>query len=808
MATVVQDVRFACRTLWSSRGFAAVAILCLGLGIGLNTTIFSIADGVLLKPFPYEEPDRLLVLGSRHPQSDSNAGLSYKDLVDWKAGATSLASIGGVSFRSLTVSDGAGEPERYAGAGISWDLFPLLGVAPTMGRGFVESDDRPGGGGVVLISHDLWTVRYQAAPDILGLRMLVDGTPHAIVGVMPEGFRFPDNQRLWVPIAPLVADAPRSNRGLFAFGRLRPSATTEQVTQELSGVAAGLARAYPATNDGWTVRPRTLRDAFIGDEVRQVLALMMAAVTLVLFIACSNVANLLLARASQRGRELAVRASLGAGRGRIVRQLLTESVVLGVASVPPGLLIAQAGTKLIAWAIPPDQVPYFIHWAVDARSLAYSIAIATATALVFGLVPAVHVTRGRLCERLVEGSRGNTARRSLLRSTLVAAQVALALVALVGALLFVRSFGNIERFHLGFDTARLLTLRVAMSGPSYEEPDARLRRVEDIVQRVEALPGVEAVFASGLVPLAGGGGGGDLIIEGRPVEPGGRPGIGLVGATPRFFDTLGVALLAGRGISRVEGFSRAPVAVVNETMAKRFWPDGSTIGARFRLDNDGPDASEWFTIVGVAPDLSVYGVSPGNVEPDPMAFVPYAYQQVLNTGLTIRVAGDDPLAAATAVREAIRASDPYLPLYQLRTMEDARRLGFWEFGLYRWIFGVTGAVGLLLASVGVYGVLSYSVAQRTQEIGVRMALGAGRRDVMRLVVRQGLWLSGIGVAAGLLLAAIATPSTRSFLFQVSPFDPASFAGVAVVLMAVAWLASWVPARRATRVDPIVVLRGE
>ena len=805
---LLRDVRYALRGLWRSRGFALTAVLCLAFGIGLNTTIFSIVDGVLLKPFPFREPDRLIVLGERNPKTDSYGGLSYPGLLDWRAASTTLSGIEVSSGRAFNLSDdGAGDTERLTGAAISWGLFPELGVSPIIGRHFTEADDRQGAGRVVLISHDLWTLRYQADPRIVGRTAHLDGALHSIVGVMPPGFRFPNNMRLWVPVAPLARDAPRNVRNLFAFGRLKSGVTASQATDELTAITTRLEREYPATNEGWTLWPRTLTDAFLPDDVTQIILLMMGAVTLVLFVACSNVANLLLVRASTRRREFALRAALGSVRERIVRQLLTESVVLALVSLPLGLLLAEFGTRLIAFSIPTDQVPYYITFSVDSRTFLYSFAIAITTALVFGMFPAMQVSRGSLRNNLEESARGATTGRSRIRSALVVVQVSLALVSLVGAMLFVRTFLNFDRFDLGFDTGRLMTMRFAMSGTAYESTDARLQRAMDVVRRVEALPGVAAVFASNLVPISGGGGGGDVQVDGRREDPEHRQGTGFIGVTPGFLRTLGVELRAGRDFTDSEAFSRTPVAIINEAAARQLWAGHQAIGGRFRMVQN-KEAPDWFTVIGIVPDLRVYPVSPENTAPQPIVFVPYAYQQTLSTGLTIRVAAGDPAAITPAVRAAIRAADPNLVVSQIRTMDEVRRVSYWQFGLYGWIFGTTGVVGLLLAAVGVYGVLSYSVEQRTREMGVRMALGADPRGVLWLVVRHGVILVGVGVAIGLVIASIATPWARNLLFQVSPFDPVSFFAVSVVLLSVACLASYLPALRATRVDPVVVLKGE
>jgi putative ABC transport system permease protein len=802
------DIRYALRGLWRSKGFAVTAVACLALGVGLNTTIFSIVDGVLLKPLPFRDPDRLIVLGERKPSTGELDGLSYPTLLDWRAASTTLASIEVSLGRSFNLSnDGEGETERLVGSGVSWNLFPDLGVSPMLGRQFSAADDQPGAAKVLLISHDLWTRRYHADRQIVGRAVHVDGTLHTIVGVMPPGFKFPTINRLWVPVVPLVHQSGRDSRNLLAFARLNANASPEQATTELTGITERLAREHPTTNDGWTVWPRPIDEVFLPDDVRQIVWLMMAAVTLVLFVAGSNVANLLLVRASTRRREFALRAALGAGRQRIVRQLLTESVVLSLVSLPLALGLAEFGTRLIAFSIPTDEVPYYITFSVDWRTFLYSVGVAMTTALVFGMFPAFQVSRGSLRDNLEESARGATSGRSRIRSSLVVVQVSLALVSLVGAMLFVRTFLNFDQFELGFGTDRLMTMRFAMAGTAYDAPDARLRRTEDIVRRIEALPGVAGVFASNLIPLSGGGGGGDVEVDGQRGEPGKRQGTGFVGVTPGFFRTLNVSPGRGRDFTESEGYSRTPVAIVNQTAARQLWGGREALGGRF-LMIDHKEAPDWFTVIGIVPDLRLYPVSPEDTQPQPVVFVPYAYQQTLSTGLTIRVTAGDPAAVTPDTRAALRAADSSLAVTQIRTMDEVRRVAYWEFGLYGWIFGTTGVVGLLLAAVGVYGVLSYSVEQRTREMGVRMALGADPRDVLWLVVRHGILLVGVGIVIGLVIASMATPWARNLLFQISPFDPASFAAVSAVLLVVAGLASYLPALRATRVDPVVVLKGE
>jgi len=799
---LLREIRYAVRSLSRATGFAVVGILCLGLGIGINTAIFSIIDGVLLKPYPYDDPDRIVVLGTEHVKTGDRAGVSVADLRDWRTAATSFTTIAGVVEGSITVIDGAGEPERYFGARVSWDLFRLLGTRPILGRDFLESDDQPNAPGVAIISHVLWTTRYHSDPDVIGRGVTINGAAHTIVGVMPPNFAFPENQRLWIALQPTLFKDARDRRYVFTFARLRRDITPARALSELNTIAAALGRDHPATNDGWSAGIRPLREAFLPSDVVLILGLMMGGVTLVLFIACSNVANLLLARATARRHELAMRVALGAGRRQIVLQLLTEGVVLALASVPLGILLAMAGIRLIWSQVPPDSIPYYVQFAVDARSLGYAVALALVTSLVFGLVPALQIARRELHENLKEGARGSTGRGAIVRNGLVVSQVSLALVALVGALLFVRSFTNLDRFRVGFDTASTLTLRVFMSGEPYDAKSTKALRVEDILRRVEALPGVQSAFASNLVPISGGGTAPTIEVEGRSTEQ--RHEIFFVASTPRLFPTLGVGMKTGRDFA--DSDSNRGVAIVNESMARRLWPGENATNRRFRIV-DPAGTPEWMTVIGVAPDLHLWGVDPDNSQVPMTAFAPYRYGELANTGLTIRITGD-PATLTSAVRAAIRESDPNLPIFNVRTLEEARQREFWQFALYGWIFGVIGVIGVLLASTGVYGVLAYSVSQRSREIGIRVTLGAGRRQVLTLIVGQGLVLTTTGVVIGLVLAAFGTPLARSLLYNVSPFDPFSFVAVSLLLVLVALIASYVPARRAMKVDPVVALRQE
>ena len=803
---LLQDLRYAVRTLIANPGFTATAVLCLSLGIGLNSAIFSVVDGVLLQPFPYPDADRIVVLNSTNQRAGVNrAGLSWLDFRDVRDQTTTLSTLAAFTGRSLTVSDGSSEPERFNGAAISSTLFSLLGTPPALGRDFTERDDHAGAERVVMLSDEVWKLRYNGDRSIVGRSISINGFPHTVIGVMPPRFMFPETQRLWVTLAPYYESTPRDARALQVFARLKPGVSAEQASTDIRGVVARLAATYPKENENWGAVIRPLRDWMIPDQVELVILAMMGAVTLVLVIACSNVANLLLARASVRHREISIRAALGAGRLRIIRQLLTESAIIGLLSAPLGIVLAKATLALLDRGIPPDSIPYFIHWALDSRSIAYTLGISLLTGLVFGMVPALHATRSNLQDSLKEGARGSTGgRRAWMRNGLVVVEIAMSLVLLIGASLFVRSFLNLQNATVGFDTAPLMTLRFYLPGANYEPAGAKERRVQDIVRRVEGLPGVQAAFASNFVPLGAGGGGGNVIVEGKSVARGEEPGITFIGATPRLRQTLNVALTSGRDITESEETTRTPVALVNQTMAKQLWPAEDPIGRRFRVTGD--ETPEWFTVVGVIADFR-HGQGTSNRPVFPSAYVPYSFAPSLNTGLVVRVAGD-PARLTTAVREQIRLADPALPVFQVRTMETLRQFSFWQYKLFGWMFSTFGAVALLLAAVGVYGVLSYSVSQRRQEIGVRMALGAGRGDVLRLVIGQGVTLAAIGIGAGVFAALGVTRFIKTLLYNVTASDPASFSAVAIFLAVVAVIASYVPARRAMAVDPIIALRND
>ena len=652
-----------------------------------------------------------------------------------------------------------------------------------------------------MLSHALWRRRFGGDSSVVGRALSLNGDPHTVVGVMPPPHQYPNEAQLWVPLQ-LDPTRSRGNQYLDAVGRLKAGASLAMAQAEIASIADRLAQQYAESNAGWTASVVPWREHEVVGEYKPVLAIMMGAVAFVLLIACANVANLLLARATARRREIAIRAALGAGRWRIVRQLLTESVLLALGGAAVGLLIALWGLDLIVATVPSDK-PFWMVFTIDGRVLAFTLAVAVGTGVLFGLAPAYQATRTTLHESLKEGTRGagESGPRHRLRSGLVVVEVALSLVLLIGATLMIRSFLSLQRVDPGFDRHNVLALDVFLTGAAYDSAYERTAFYRELMPRLAALPGVLNATASHAPPLSGSSWNSSITIEGQAVQHGEEPRARLQSVTAGFITALRVPLLLGRDIEESDLKGEGLVAVINQTMAERFWPGQVALGRRFRFGNSG---DEWLTVVGVAADLKQHSLSELRQN---QVYVPYAHSPYRGMTLLLRTSAD-PTGVVALARDAVRRVDPLLPVSDVQTMEAMYRFSTWEQRLYGGMFGSFAAIALLLASVGLYGVMAYMVTLRTHEIGVRMALGAERRHVLGLVVRRGLTLTGIGLAIGLVGAFALTRVLSNLLFGVTTTDPPSFLGIPAMLAAVALLASWVPARRAARVDPMLALRYE
>lgn len=801
MEAFLQDVRYAVRTLARSPGLVGVAVLSLGLGIGVCAVVFSCVNALYLRPYPYREPSRLVAVFEAQPDRGINRNsVSYANFADWRAGAEkSFEGLAAHDDRALNLAGGE-QPESIEAEAVSWNTFRLLGVTPMLGRDFLQEEEGPTAAKVAILSYQLWERVFQRDSGVVGRGIILSGRPYTVVGVVPPPHHFPEVTDVWIPMD-LDPTLLRGSHFLEVFGRLRDGVTPEQAQADLNVIASRLATQFPATNRGWTVTVGGMRDSAVG-EYKPILAIMMAAVGFVLLIACANVANLLLARASGRSREIALRGALGASRVRIVRQLLTESVLLSVAGAGLGVLVATWGLQMIVSVIPADK-PFWMVFTIDGRVLAFTMAVAVGTGILFGLAPALQALRTDLHESLKEGGRGvgTGTPRHRLRNTLVVSEVALSTVLLIGAALMIRSFLALQQVRPGFDQANLLTFIVSLQGPRYDSTSARGVFYDDLLGRLRAVPGVVSAGTSSAAPLLGSSSTSSMVIDGQPAEVGQLPFASLQSVSAGFVSHLGVPFVEGRDLTPQDLDSKAPVALVSKTMAERFWPNESALGKRFKF---GVADTVWLSVVGVTGDVRHRNLSD---RAENQVYVPYT--RLAYRGMNVQVrTGGHPAASGPAARAAVRALDPTLPVVELQTMDEAIRFSMWEQRLYSSMFGAFAAVALLLAAIGLYGVMSYLVSLRTHEIGVRMALGAGQRTVLGLVVGRGVLLAGIGLVIGVAGAFGMTRVLQDLLFGVGTLDPLSFAGIPLMLAAVAALASYVPARRASGVDPVVVLRSE
>jgi predicted permease len=783
--------------------FTVVTVTCLALGIATNTTIFSVFDAMFLRPLPFREADRLVAISGRDPQTARRVALSLDDVRELAEAVPSIADVAAYSGRSVTLTDG-GEPERLAAQLVTANLFSLLGTLPHRGSGFSSADEQVSAAGVALISDALWRRRYQADSAAIGRIVRLDSVPYTIVGVMPPKFRFPSMSELWIPMLPALGAAGAASRGISVVGRLAGDATEERANAELASrvIAASGSRGPRA---GFA---RRFGRARAGSEEHVITGTLMGATTLLLIVACVNLANLLLARWAGRRREIAVRAALGASRGRIAGQLLIEAVLLAALAGAVALPLAWYGIRWVQDAVPPTDPlgPYYVEWSLDARALLYAATIALLTSVAFGLAPAVDAAGRQLLNPLRENTAAATGRvQRRVHSALIVAQLALALVLLTGASLFVRTYAGLRGVELGYDTSHLMTMRFYLAGAAYDSVEARVRTVDGIAARLAALPGAHAATITDLVPLDDqGGSDAPAAIEGRVFETGREPTVHYAGVAGRWPETFALRLLAGRSFYDHELHGAAAVALVNAKLANTFWPAESALGRRFRLADD--EANPWFTVVGVVPDIRTVKLDESRATP-PTAYVPHRFVSTRNYGIVVRTRAH-PESVTADLRAAVHAVDPTVALFDVYPMEQVRWLSYWMYAMWGTMFSVLGAIAVFVAAVGVYGVVFYTVALRTREIGIRVALGARRAQVVGPMLRQVAGLSALGLTLGILGARWVTPIVGSLLIGVSPTDPAGVAVVSLLLGAVALAATWLPAWRASAVDPTVALRDQ
>ncbi|HEY0970924.1 MAG TPA: ABC transporter permease [Gemmatimonadales bacterium] len=806
MSTLLQDIRYALRTLGRSRGFAVSAVLCLGLGIGVNTAVFSMVNAVLLRPFGLPDAERIVSIETANPrQGVQSWGISPADYWEWKEQSRTLTDLAAMTGANFALAGGELEAERVQGYRVTPNLFTVIGIQPMLGRQPTAGEGMPGTAPVVMLSHGIWSRRFEGDSSIIGRAVLLDGAPHTVIGVLPRGIRFPETSELWVPFVP-DRTAPRGSRFMWGMGRLAPGHTVDGARAELAALAARAAAEHPVTNAGWTADVTGLRDELVGPELKRMLPLMAAAVGFVLLIACANVANLLLARGAMRERELALRSALGAARPRLVRQMLTESVLVALAAGVLGVLIAVWWTEGI-FALIPEQLPYWLDVSLDGRVLAFTAVLSIGTGLLFGILPALRASRPDLQSTLKSGSRTETGMSNRLGGALVAGEIALAVMLLTAATLMTRSFLAVSAEDAGFDTRGVLTMRAYIGGARYDSTAARMSYLADGARRLEAIPGVRAAAATSAIPTDDGGPITVLEVEGAvPARPGDELQVTYYTSTPRFFEVLGLPLREGRFITDEEnGRKLAPVAVINQSLADQLWPAGGAVGRRIRLP--GVSDTAMFTVVGVAADVRYEEIGEETTPSRLQVHLPFAWTPRRGMNWMIR-AGGDVAPVTSPARAVLAAVDATLPIYEVRTMDEVRHTTTWPHRVFSVTFGSFALLALLLAAVGVYGVMSYHVAQRIRAIGVRLALGASPSDVLRDVLQHGGTLALIGTAAGVVGALGVGRAMAGAMYGVQSVDPLVLVGVPLVLGGIALLACYLPALRATRIDPIQVLRSE
>ena len=814
MKTLWQDARYALRMLVKNPGFTLIAIVALALGIGANTAIFSVVNAVLLRPLPFPDSEQLMMVFERRPRQNREAGpVAPADFIDWQNQNRVFASMAAYSGTAFNLTETGAEPEQIIGQLVTPAFFQTLGAQAAIGRALSPEVDRPGGERAVVLSHKLWQRRFGGDARIVGRAVTLNDESFTVVGVMPPAFNYPDTDaEMWVTprhAVPEVARVgnvdPATLRALHylnVIARLKPGITREQAQAEMEGIAARLEQAYPVENTGHTARVVSLHEQTVGD-VRPALLILLGAVGLVLLIACANVANLLLARAAGRAKEMSIRTALGASRTRLVRQLLTESTLLALAGGTVGLLLAVWGLDLLI-ALSPENIPRLHEVNLDARVLAFTLAVSLLTGLIFGLAPALQASSLDLNSSLKEGGRGTTegTGRRRMRGALVVFEVALTLVLLIGAGLMIRSFSRLQQVDPGFRADNLLTMELSMPPARFNESeDQAANFYREVLNRIGTLPGVQSVGATWILPLSGQGAGTGFEIEGYTPAPNERINTAFSSISPRYFETMSIPLIRGRAFTDSDTAQSQGVVIINEAFARRYFSSQDPIGRRIRQRGEDND---WLTIIGVVGDVRHRGLTE---EPQAEMYLSYLQSPFPFMNVVIRTTSD-PSNLTAAVRREVWAVNPNQPVANVSTMNQLMSNSIARTRFNTLLLQLFASVALALSVVGLYGVMAYSVAQRTHEIGVRMALGAQRRDVLKMVVGQGMILVTIGIALGLASAFAATRLMATLLYGVSATDPVTFIGIALLLIVAAFVACYIPARRATKIDPMVALRYE
>lgn len=812
MHEFLQDLRYGLRTLRKSPGFTAVALATLAIGIGANTAIFSFVDGVLLKPLPYAEPDRIVRVLEKPPGGGRN-GISTLNYLDWQKDNTVFDYMAAQTGGSTTLT-GNGEPVQLRASQVSPHYFDIFGVQAVLGRTFAGDEDHPGKDRVAVLSHALWVTRFGADPHIAGKTILLDGEPNTVIGVLPAGGVFDRAfNQLWRPLVFQPSNMTRNFHWFGSYAKLKRGVTIEKARAQMDAIGARIAHDYPDSNKGWGVNVERYADTLVGDQERQSLYVLLAAVGMVLLIGCANLANLTLARGTAREREVAIRASLGAGRWRLVRQFLTENVFLSVCGGLLGVGVGYATMAGLKAAMPPFTLPREVNVTMDGRVLLFALLLSVASGLLFGLAPALHATRLDLAGSMKEGSRGSSGggARQRVRGALVVAEVALAFVLLTGAGLLIRSFFAMQNVDIGFDATNVITAGLPIADKRFPDPDrlnAYLRQIED---RVGALPAVRGVALTSALPMQGWGYGMPFQIADRPmVDRANRRACFFKMVSPSYFAVLSMRLRQGRALDDRDGRGAPPVTVINQTMVRKYFPNEQPLEKRILIQEIVPGKTQLgpeiaWEVVGVVADENVGGL--GDKGDNPGVYVTNLQSPVYFQSLVVRTA-INPSTLQQAIGKAVHEIDKDQTLTDVRTLEQIEADSVATGRLQSLMFTVFAVIAVLLSAIGIYGVISYSVVERTHEIGIRAALGATTGDVLRLILRGGMLMSGLGLLLGFGGALGLTRLLEALLFGVGSRDPVTIAAVAAILAGVAMLACYLPARRASRVDPMVALRYE